>query len=208
MFSNSKDQVSLEEAYGAVRKTTVNENLLHSAAELIRSTAHLPAGIQGLITLASFIIPGFLGAGTVAAIQDIISKNSAIKGTVKNITDIANRVLSGKSPQEKEEKLNHIDKDKLKALAKQLAAHPTEIELDRFLSELQSSLSKINIQHGYHQAKKVAAAIDAPVQLERESANSTLRYLGGKASGRYNPDHGVIEEGKTTRKGSTLDYLK
>jgi len=205
MFSNSKDQVSLEEAYSSVKRNVINEDFSHIANEIvsaIRSTGHMSPQIQGLVTLASFYIPGMLGAATVAAIQK--GFDMASKGGVQHLLT---KIKSLLKHEPKEEIVHDIESRTSKEIAQAYISNPTKDNLEAFLNDLKKSLDGAVERHGHRQSKKVANAIsDNPVH--QESANSTLRYLGGRGSAKYNPDQGLIQESHKPRRGSTLDYLK
>jgi hypothetical protein len=93
-YSNSKDQISLEEAYKTVHNPElVSESLVDTIHQVFANTQHLPASIQGLITLASFAVPGAAGAGLVAGIQHLLNKFKAIKDPQERLK-IAARIQS------------------------------------------------------------------------------------------------------------------
>jgi hypothetical protein len=188
MFSNSKDQVSLEEAYGSVKKNVINEDYSQIANDVItaiKSTGHMSAGTQGLVTLASFMVPGVAAASTIAGIQHVFAK----------LKDLLRK-------EPKEEIVNDLDSRISPRVAEIFAKSPKNRDhIETYLREVDKALDGGHDRHGERQSKKVANAIDGKVQ--QESKNSTLSYLGTRAN-----KSTVLNESKTVAKNSTLNYLK
>jgi hypothetical protein len=203
MFSNSKDQVSLEEAYGSVKRNVINENLAEVGQMIstaLANTQHLPAGIQGLITLASFAVPGAMGAAAVAGLQHLASRAG-----VQDIIGKVKALLQGRPVAQQQELLKDIGEKTSDQIAQNYINDPSRENLEAFLNDLKKSLDAAKNSHVDRSAQKMADHIDGKTAVAQESFNSTLRYLGGKGSKQFNPEEGLIKE---SRKGSTLDYLK
>jgi hypothetical protein len=188
MFTNSKDQISLEEAYGSVKTNLINEGLVEIADAIkhaIASTGHMSPQIQALVTMASFLIPGTIGGAATMAVAT----------GVKHLLNRVKTMLDGKSVNQQTEILKDITAKSSQQIADDYVKNRTKENLEAFLNDLKSSLDAAKDSHVDRVGKQMADHLDGKTPVQQESY--TLGYLS--ASGK--------SKGKS-KYSSTLNYLK